>query len=198
MRGYTAEKVAEWFRHPRGKPWPERRHVAHMVAVLSNLPAQTAATLAVQASARERLRAVKAAIDLLAAELPGLIANAETHHRAAAAMGRPSWRSRETTTVPAELLLAAVTGARNLFPSLPAPNTPGRKRPWRPYAEVARFYAELSWRVAGRTTPLGFHRTGPLVGVIHHALEALGTPAEQDAISKWLEDTKKRNSILRT
>ncbi|HQT87998.1 MAG TPA: hypothetical protein PK677_05530 [Acidiphilium sp.] len=189
-RRVSAAEVASWFHHPKGRPWPTADHVGGLVATINdtNPPDEPAIERSKQTTLR--LRRVQQAIEVLTAELPVLIAAAEDHHRLAAAAGRPPWRSREGTIEPAQQLLNSAIAARRVFLAR-SKGKQGRKRDWVPNADVARLLALGAWRAAGCTKPLGYHRTGPLVSVISAVLDAMGTPTDEDAISKWLEERSK-------
>lgn len=188
-------EVAEWFRDPRAKPWPSPDHVVRLAALCAERQQPDPIHEHQRLKTTERLRKVIAAIDVLTAELPAMIASAESYHRASEAAGRPTWRSREETITPAQALLDAAINADGIF-LVPRKSKPGRKRPWKSAATLARMFAIAAWRDAGCTSHFSYDRNGPLVHVIERALEKMNFTVQPETISKWLEEHSKETAVI--
>ncbi|WP_287998160.1 hypothetical protein [Acidiphilium sp.] len=207
------EEVAEWFRHPQGKPWPSTAMIRPLAQHLLFVGPR-GLTFEQQINRSEttkkwRKNRDKSEFSQEYNIIESLIILKENIPNQISKIKNNSYRTTDeyyilhcnNRIMALEKLFESVCQIEPLYEwernRKHDNERAGRRRYWLKDGNWIYDIVIEIWGKAGRTKPLGSHRTGPLVGVLVEALRHQGFKVDSDAIAKWLESRKQQGKKQR-
>ncbi|WP_288039333.1 hypothetical protein [Acidiphilium sp.] len=186
------EDVASWFRHPRGKPWPTPEMVCEFANILLRR-GNTAIDFEKLFRNKNYINHIHDEKKLLNA-YEFLLEKLEIRFKKDQNDFDPFDKKLSDLLNSLQSIKTHMKSRRILLNHL---HGKGLKRLWASNAELYLYHISLIWARAGRTKPLSENHSGPLVHVLVQALQYQGWDVNELAISKWLEERRKKTKKSR-